>query len=386
MNHGWEKKRLGDVCDVIGGSTPKTEVKEFWNGNLNWFTPAEIADAKYYSSSERKITTEAVKTSGLTLMPPGTVLLTSRAPIGKVGITTEYSYCNQGFKNLICRENLYNEYLYHTLIYYNEEIEAKGRGVTFKEISKKATESISIPVPPLAVQKRIASELDKINELIEVKRSQLVDLDLLAQSLFYEMFGDPITNPKGWKISKVSEILETGSGGTPSKSVDEFWSSEDIPWIGSNMCQNKILYETDGKFISKLGLENSTAKLLEPDTILIALVGATIGKVALLKIPTSTNQNIGFIKPNKKIINPIFLFYTIQGLYSLFLEIGNGKFKMANLSFIRNLPIIIPPISLQNEFSMRIETIEEQKNCIDSSITDLQTLLASRMDYWYNDI
>lgn len=298
MNHGWGKKRLGDVCDVIGGSTPKTEVKEFWNGNLNWFTPAEIADAKYYSSSDRKITTEAVKASGLTLMPPGTVLLTSRAPIGKVGITTEYSYCNQGFKNLICRENLYNEYLYHTLIYFNEEIKAKGRGVTFKEISKKATESISIPVPPLEVQKRIASELDKINELIEVKRSQLADLDVLAQSLFYEMFGDPIENPKEWKISKVSEILETGSGGTPSKSVDEFWSSEDIPWIGSNMCQNKILYETDGKFISKLGLENSSAKLLEPDTIIIALVGATIGKVALLKIPTSTNQNIGFIKPN----------------------------------------------------------------------------------------
>lgn len=385
MNHGWGKKRLGDVCDVIGGSTPKTEVKEFWNGNLNWFTPAEIADAKYYSSSDRKITTEAVKASGLTLMPPGTVLLTSRAPIGKVGITTEYSYCNQGFKNLICRENLYNEYLYHTLIYFNEEIKAKGRGVTFKEISKKATESISIPVPPLEVQKRIASELDKINELIEVKRSQLADLDVLAQSLFYEMFGDPIENPKEWKISKVSEILETGSGGTPSKSVDEFWSSEDIPWIGSNMCQNKILYETDGKFISKLGLENSSAKLLEPDTIIIALVGATIGKVALLKIPTSTNQNIGFIKPNKKIINPIFLFYTIQGLYSLFLEIGNGKFKMANLSFIRNLPIIIPPISLQNEFAMRIEAIEEQKKSIESSITDLQTLLASRMDYWFND-
>lgn len=385
MNHGWGKKRLGDVCDVIRGSTPKTEVKEFWNGNLNWFTPAEIADAKYYSSSDRKITTEAVKASGLTLMPPGTVLLTSRAPIGKVGITTEYSYCNQGFKNLICRENLYNEYLYHTLIYFNEEIKAKGRGVTFKEISKKATESISIPVPPLEVQKRIASELDKINELIEVKRSQLADLDVLAQSLFYEMFGDPIENPKEWKISKVSEILETGSGGTPSKSVDEFWSSEDIPWIGSNMCQNKILYETDGKFISKLGLENSSAKLLEPDTIIIALVGATIGKVALLKIPTSTNQNIGFIKPNKKIINPIFLFYTIQGLYSLFLEIGNGKFKMANLSFIRNLPIIIPPISLQNEFAMRIEAIEEQKKSIESSITDLQTLLASRMDYWFND-
>lgn len=260
-----------------------------------------------------------------------------------------------------------------------------GRGAAQRNLNTKALADFYIQIPPIETQRQVAEELDKINELIEVKRSQLADLDVLAQSLFYEMFGDPIENPKEWKISKVSEILETGSGGTPSKSVDEFWSSEDIPWIGSNMCQNKILYETDGKFISKLGLENSSAKLLEPDTIIIALVGATIGKVALLKIPTSTNQNIGFIKPNKKIINPIFLFYTIQGLYSLFLEIGNGKFKMANLSFIRNLPIIIPPISLQNEFAMRIEAIEEQKKSIESSITDLQTLLASRMDYWFND-
>ena len=115
MKHNWEYKRLGDICDVIGGSTPKTEISEFWNGSLNWFTPAEISDKKYYASSERKITEEAVKATGLTLMPPGTVLLTSRAPIGKVGIATGCCYCNQGFKNLVCKNNLFNEYLYYTL-------------------------------------------------------------------------------------------------------------------------------------------------------------------------------------------------------------------------------------------------------------------------------
>ena len=186
MKHNWEYKRLGDVCDVIGGSTPRTEISEFWNGSLNWFTPAEISDKKFYASSERKITEEAVKTTGLTLMPPGTVLLTSRAPIGKVGIATEYCYCNQGFKNLVCKDSIFNEYLYYTLIYFNEDIKDRGRGATFKEISKKVTESISIPVPPMEVQQQIVTELDKINEIIEDCRELLRNLDALAKSLFYD--------------------------------------------------------------------------------------------------------------------------------------------------------------------------------------------------------
>lgn len=384
MKHNWEYKQLGDVSAVIGGSTPKTDVEEYWNGNLNWFTPAEINENKYYSTSERKITPEAVKATGLTLMPAGTVLLTSRAPIGKVGIATEDFYCNQGFKNFVCKDGLLNEYLYYALIYFKEEIKEKGRGATFKEISKKVTEAIEIPVPPMEVQEQIVAELDKINEVIEDCRALLRNLDTLAQSLFYDYFGDPVTNPKGWMVSKVSENFETGSGGTPSKSIAEFWDSDDIPWIGSNMCQNIVLYETDGKFISNIGLQNSSAKLLYPDTLLVALVGATIGKVALLKTTTSTNQNIGFIKPNKDIAKPIFLFYTLQGLYPLFLGIGNGNFKMANLSFIRDLPIILPPLELQEKFAERIEQIDVQKKAVEETIKKMQTLLDSRMDYWFN--
>ncbi len=289
MNHGWEKKRLGDVCDVIGGSTPKTEVKEFWNGNLNWFTPAEIADAKYYSSSERKITTEAVKASGLTLMPPGTVLLTSRAPIGKVGITIGYSYCNQGFKNLICRENLYNEYLYHALIYFNEEIKAKGRGVTFKEISKKATESISIPVPPLAVQKRIASEFDKINELIDIKRSQLADLDLLAQSLFYEMFGDPIENPKGWEMKEISEIANIKIGPFGSLLHKEDYISGGTPLINPVHMQNGYVKVDENFTISDDKKAKLTSYLLATNDIIFGRRG-DIGRCALI-----TSSEDGFL-------------------------------------------------------------------------------------------
>lgn len=391
MNHGWEKKRLGDVCDVIGGSTPKTEVKEFWNGNLNWFTPAEIADAKYYSSSDRKITTEAVKASGLTLMPPGTVLLTSRAPIGKVGITTEYSYCNQGFKNLICRENLYNEYLYHTLIYFNEEIKAKGRGVTFKEISKKATESISIPVPPLAIQKRIASELDRINELIEIKRSQLADLDALAQSLFYEIFGDPLENSKKWNVGTLSEYanFKNGLNFTPADDgnkikclgVGDFKSNRYIK--AENLPEINIVEAVSEEYLLKDG-----------DIILVRSNGnkALIGRSIMYVSDNSLATFSGFCircRYNREKLAPLFLSYYLScgAIREYITSHGRGcNISNLNQKILSGIPLILPPLSLQNEFAKKIEVIEEQKRLIESSIADLETLLASRMDYWYNDI
>lgn len=366
MNHGW-KYITSDEC--FSSITPKCKIekKNYSNGSLIPIISQEEDFISGYWDNYADITPHSSPV----------VVFGDHSRVLKY-IDFDFVVGADGVKILLPHEPISAKFLYYFLKW--TDIPSLGYSRHFRLLKE-----YKYPCPQTQDQNTVNSELDKINELIDVKRSQLADLDLLAQALFYETFGDPITNSKGWEISKVAEILETGSGGTPSKSVDEYWNSEEIPWIGSNMCQNKILYKTDGRFISRLGLENSSAKLLEPDTILIALVGATIGKVALIKIPTSTNQNIGYIKPHKNIINPIFLFYTIQGLYSLFLEIGNGKFKMANLSFIRNLPIILPPISLQNEFAIKIEAIEEQKKCIDSSLADLQTLLASRMDYWFND-
>ena len=279
--------------------------------------------------------------------------------------------------------NIYFFQYYLKSFDFNLQLQKALTGCAQLNFGPSHLKKMKCPLPPMEVQEQIVAELDKINETIEDCRELLRNLDALAQSLFYDTFGDPISNSKVWNISKVSDNFITGSGGTPSKKIDEYWNSNDIPWIGSNMCQNKVLYETDGKFISTLGLNNSSAKLLYEDTILVALVGATIGKVALLKTNTSTNQNIGFIKPNKDVANPIFLFYLFQGLYPLFTGIGDGKFKMANLSFIRNLPIILPPLELQEKFAERIERIEAQKKAVEQTIAELQTLLDSRMDYYF---
>ena len=242
-----------------------------------------------------------------------------------------------------------------------------------------------IAIPPLPEQERIVAELDCLSSIIEKQKDQLKELDNLAQSIFYTMFGDPITNEKGWEVKTFGKEFEISSGGTPSTSNKQYWDNGDISWIGSNMCQNAVIYENDGKYITTLGLEKSSAKLYDEGYVLVALVGATIGKTALLKIRTSTNQNIAGINvPKNKEYNSVFVFYLLQRLYCLFEDIGGDKFKMANLGFVRSLPLMSPPILLQQEFASKIEAIEKQKELIKQSMAETETLFNSRMDYYFN--
>ena len=199
--------RLGDICAVVSGTTPKSTQPEYWDGNLNWVTPAELTDeSDVIYESQRKITPQAVIDSSLKPFPAGTVLLSSRAPIGKVAITGTEMFCNQGFKNLICSDKIYNRYLYHFLKDKTAYLNSLGRGATFKEISKSIVENIEIPLPPLDEQRKIAAVLDKVSDLIAKRRQQLDRLDELVKSRFIEMFGDPVQNPLRWTKRPLLEM------------------------------------------------------------------------------------------------------------------------------------------------------------------------------------
>ena len=219
---------------------------------------------------------------------------------------------------------------------------------------------IEIPLPPLSVQKEIVKKLDKAAAIREKSKALLAHYDALAESLFIELFGDPISNEKGWEISTFGAEFKISSGGTPKTNIGEYWEGGNIPWIGSNMCKDEIIYQNDGKFITQKGLENSSTKIFKVNSVLVALVGATIGKTALLKFDTAINQNIAGIVVSDK-FNSYFVFYCLRNLYGKFLELGEGSFKMANLSFVRNLEIPLPPLSLQVKFAEMVENIEEQK-------------------------
>ena len=377
--------RLGDICTIVSGSTPKTDIPEYWDGNVKWITPAELNDNSYIiSDSVRKITELAVTKTGLSPFPAGTVILSSRAPIGKVAIAGCDMYCNQGFKNLICSEVINNRYLYWFLKGNTEYLNSLGRGATFKEISKQIVSDIEINVPLIKVQEEAVHILEKISGVIQLRKQELQTLDGLIKARFVEMFGDPMVNPKKHAIKTYGELFELNAGGTPSKTKPEYWENGTISWIGSNLCQNKILYENDGKYISQEGYDHSSARLFPIDTVLIALVGATIGKTALLKFDTSTNQNVlGVRNITEAGYNPMFVFYYTQFLYQKFMNIGDGGFNMASKGFVSELPMYDIDLLEQNEFATFAEQVDKSKAQVQKALDETQLLFNSLMQEYF---
>ena len=203
--------RLGDVCTVISGSTPKTSVAEYWDGDIKWITPAELnEDSFYLYDSQRHITELGKEKTGLSYMPIGTVILSSRAPIGKTAIAGCEMCCNQGFKNLICSDDIFNEYLYYFLKGKTDYLNSLGRGATFKEISKSIVENIEIRLPALEEQKQIARQFGEIYRLISLRKQQLAKLDELVKARFVELFGDMAHSNNKICLEEISDFVTVG--------------------------------------------------------------------------------------------------------------------------------------------------------------------------------
>ena len=185
---GWVK--VGAVAEVVGGSTPKTDKPEYWDGDFYWITPAEIKEDDFIvTHTQRSLTEKGVDSCSLRRLPVGTVLLSSRAPIGKVAIAGVEMYCNQGFKNLICGEELNSVYVYALLKYNSDYLNSLGRGATFKEISKSIVENIYIPVPAIALQNEFARFVEQTDKSKFRIKQSLEKLEILYKALLQKYFG-----------------------------------------------------------------------------------------------------------------------------------------------------------------------------------------------------
>lgn len=186
---GWEKKKLGEVYTIISGTTPDTNEQKYWNGTNLWVTPAELNNEIYINTTARKITDEAIKAKSLKVIPKFSVLLSSRAPIGKLAINTADMYCNQGFKCFINSKVLHSIYTYFYLLHRVEYIQSLGRGATFKEVSKEIVANIEIQVPPLDLQNQFAEFVEHMEKNKENIKSSLNQLETLYNALMQEYFG-----------------------------------------------------------------------------------------------------------------------------------------------------------------------------------------------------
>ena len=315
----------------------------------------------------------------------GDVLISVRAPIGALNIADRECCIGRGLAALTVNEELCNkDYLWYAIASKVDELNSKGTGSTFKAISKSVLAETEIPLPALAEQQIVAGQLAKVDELIALRKEQIAKLDQLIKSRFIELFGDPMTNGKGYILKKYGDLFELNAGGTPSKQKTEYWDDGTISWIGSNMCQNTVIYKNDGNYITEEGLKHSSARIFPVDTVLIALVGATIGKTALLKFETTTNQNVLGVRGIRESgYTPEFVFYYTQGLYQKFLNISDGGFAMASKAFISELPMPVVDLALQEKFSLFVTQTDKSKLAIQQSLDKLELLKKALMQEYF---
>lgn len=382
--------RLGDVCTVVSGTTPKSNHSGYWDGNLNWVTPAELTDeSDTIYETQRKITSQAVIDSSLKSFPAGTVLLSSRAPIGKVAIAGTEMYCNQGFKNLICSEKIYNRYLYHFLKNKTAYLNSLGRGATFKEISKSIVENIEIPLPSLEEQREIAAVLDKVSDLIAKRRQQLEKLDLLVKARFTEMFCNPIEN-ENWEFVNMADIstdMRTGPFGSALRH-NEFVETGIFVLGIDNAVENRFTYNRM-RYITEEKYEQLKRYTVRPGDVIITIMG-TVGRSAVIpdNIPKAINtKHLACLTINRSKAQPMFVCCAFQ-MHPEIRQQLTGQAKGAimdglNLTIIKKLSFKLPPLEIQNEFVKFFGATEKTKTIIEESLMKLETIKKALMQEYF---
>ena len=267
-----------------------------------------------------------------------------------------------------------------------------ARGFKVMEIKTKDLAKLVLPIPPKPTQLSIVSELDKLNELIRIKKEQLKDYDALAQSIFYEMFGDPVENEKGWEVKKLGELCsKIGSGATP-RGGNESYKDEGISLIRSLNVYNNEFRRKDLAYIDdEQAAALSNVTILEDD-VLLNITGASVARCCIVPsdlLPARVNQHVCIIRPLDNVLVPIFLNKVLTNIsYQIrLLTLARSKGATREAlpkSVVDSLLVPLPPLSLQQSFAHKIEQIERQKAEVQKTITDLETLLAARMQYWFD--
>ena len=371
--------RLGDICTVVSGSTPKSNIPEYWDGDIKWITPAELTEQSYIiTDSARHITELGVQKTGLKPFPAGTVILSSRAPIGKTAIAGCEMFCNQGFKNLICSDQVNNRYLYWFLTCNTDYLNSLGRGATFKEISKGIVEDIEIPLPSISKQVEIAEKFEKVSDLIALRKEQLAKLDQLVNSRFVELFGH-----KGYpedSLLNLCNIIDY-RGKTPEK------VENGLPFITAKNVRMHQMNLEPREYISKETYDKVMVRGFPKEGDVVFTTEAPLGNVC--RIPHfDTEFYIGqrIVTLQTEKLEPVYLEYALSS--DDFKTKYMGKSSGSTVTGIRvrlleQLTIPVPPMELQEQFAAFVEQTEKSKLAIQQSLEKLETLKKALMQEYF---
>lgn len=382
MRDGWEIKKLGEVCDVLNGFAFDSKL---FTEDTSMMPLIRIRDIKkgytetYYNGAY----------SNEYIIKNGDYI---------IGMDGEFNIAEwQGKDSLlnqrVCKLSIKSKALLERFVLWYmpkqlKAIENETSFVTVKHLSSRKLSEVNISVPPISEQERIVKELDLLSGIIEKKRQQLKELDNLAQSIFYDMFGDPITNEKGWEVLAISNVCSSivrGPFGSALKkdffvepSNDTYKVYEQKHAIQKNATIgtyyiNSEMYKTLSRFEVKNG------------DIIMSCSG-TIGE--FYEIPDGAERGIinqALLKFTlNSLIHKLYFLYTMEWVKENFEKKGSGLQNIGSVKTIKDTSISIPPLSLQQQLAEKVEAIEKQKAMLKQSIEEAETLFNSRMDYYFN--
>lgn len=386
MRKGWEYKKLGEVGQIVTGSTPSTKDESNYSPKEYCFVkPSDLPSQGIADIEETEYFVSQVGLSKSRVLRAGSVLVSCIGSIGKIGILTKEACSNQQINAIIPQDETDSRFIAYSVYAQRFVLESIANAPVVPIINKTDFSKIRIGIPPKSTQLAIVSELDKINELIRLKKEQLKDFDNLAQSLFYEMFGDPVENEKGWEVKTFGEIgsVERGAGISKKDFV-----KEGLPCIHYGQLHTILGPRTTKHFTSI------------PHNLLpkykIAHTGDLVMAITSEDVEGSCKSTVWLGDYDIIVGSDAAIFHhkqdgTFLSYYTMTKAFFNEKakyakgFKVTHISAkeIEKIPVYLPPLSLQRLFAQRIEQIEREKSEVQKSIQDLETLQASRMQYWF---
>ena len=394
MKQGWERKTLGDIAKFYRGLTYSKGDEADTSSKMVLRSNNVDLDTNSLVLEDLKCLREDFVIDDDKKVKPNTILICmsngSKQHIGKVAyIQDEMDFAFGGFMGLIApASNMSGKYIYYTCIssYFKHFLAGIGNGIGITNLRFSDLSSFSVPIPPIAEQEKIVAELDCLSGIIEKKKQQLKELDNLAQSIFYEMFGDPVENDKGWKVKKIGEVCIVERGGSP-RPINAFITDDEngVNWIkiGDATEGSRFITSTKEKIIPE-GVRKSRM-VYKGDFILSNSM--SFGRPYIMGIDGCIHDGWLVLRDKDNVFDKTYLYYYLGSshVYQEFKRLAvGGVVNNLNSELVRGVRVAIPSFSVQQDFASKIESIEKQKELIANSIKETETLFNSRMDYYFN--
>lgn len=400
----WLSLQIGEIADVVAGGTPKASNPANFaepGTQIPWLTPADLSkySEKYISHGARDLSKAGYESSSAKLMPGGTLLFSSRAPIGYVAVAANEICTNQGFKNFVLPAEIDPSYAYYFLRSIRDVAESMGTGTTFKEISGANAKKLPFILPPLAEQKVIADKLDTLLAQVENTKARLERIpqilkrfrqSVLAAAvsgrLTEEWRGHNGVSISDWDILTIGDVANVATGKTPSRKEPEYWKDGDVPWLTS-ASTGTIYTDSAQQFVTKKAVDECSLKIFPPGTLLLAMYGEgkTRGQVTELGLSATCNQACAAVTANEqKILRSYLKLRLLENYEETRKAAAGGAQPNLNLNKVRAISISVPHKEEQNQIVDRVnllfahaDRVEQQVNNALARVNNLtQSILA----------